>query len=55
LQARPRISYSVENRRRNMLKKVAENIYQTQIPLPENPLRYINVYIIKGEDKIILK
>ena len=31
-----------------MLKQVAENIYQTQIPLPENPLRYINVYIIKG-------
>ena len=37
-----------------MLKKVAENIYQTQIPLPENPLRYINVYIIKGEDKTLV-
>ena len=37
-----------------MLKQVAENIYQTQIPLPENPLRYINVYIIKGEDKTLV-
>lgn len=33
-----------------MLNKIAENIYCKEVPLPNNPLRHINVYIIKGED-----
>lgn len=37
-----------------MLTKLADNIYKKEIPLPENPLRYINVYIIKGEDKTLV-
>ena len=30
------------------LTKIADNLYCAEIPLPNNPLRYINVYIIKG-------
>ena len=37
-----------------MLTKIAENIYKKEIPLPENPLRYINVYIIKGEKTLVV-
>ena len=37
-----------------MLTKVAENIYKKEIPLPENPLRYINVYIITGEKTLVV-
>ena len=33
-----------------MLTKIAENIYCKLVPLPNNPLRDINVYIIKGDD-----
>ncbi|MBQ9708395.1 MAG: MBL fold metallo-hydrolase, partial [Firmicutes bacterium] len=34
-----------------MIEKIAENLYTTRVPLPDNPLRYINVYIIKGADE----
>lgn len=37
-----------------MLTKIAENIYKKEIPLPENPLRYINVYIITGEKTLVV-
>ncbi|MFQ7103276.1 MAG: MBL fold metallo-hydrolase, partial [Anaerovoracaceae bacterium] len=32
-----------------MVTKVADNIYKKVVPLPNNPLREINAYIIKGE------
>lgn len=37
-----------------MLEKLAENIYVKQVPLPDNPLRYINVYIITGERNLVI-
>ncbi len=37
-----------------MLKKVAENIYQKVVPLPNNPLREINAYIIRGEKNLLI-
>lgn len=37
-----------------MLTKVADNIYKKVVPLPNNPLREINAYIILGEDKNLL-
>ncbi len=30
------------------LTKIADNLYCAEIPLPNNPLRHLNVYIIKG-------
>lgn len=33
-----------------MLTKIADNIYRKVVPLPNNPLREINAYIIKGDD-----
>lgn len=37
-----------------MLKKVAENIYQKTVPLPNNPLREINAYLITGERTLLI-
>ena len=40
-----------------MLTKIAENIYKKVVPLPNNPLREINAYIITGQkpgDKSLL-
>ena len=37
-----------------MLTKVAENIYSTVIPLPNNPLRDLNAYIITGEKNLLI-
>lgn len=37
-----------------MLKKIADNIYRKTVPLPNNPLREINAYIIKGEKNLLI-
>ena len=37
-----------------MLTKVAENIYRKTVPLPNNPLRDINAYIITGEKNLLI-
>ena len=37
-----------------MLTKIAENIYRKGVPLPNNPLREINVYIITGERNLVI-
>ncbi len=34
--------------------KIAENIYQMRIPIPDNPLGYINAYLIKSDEGSIL-
>ena len=34
-----------------MPQKVLENIYRIQVPLPKNPLRILNSYVIKGKDR----
>lgn len=37
-----------------MVTKLAEQLYQTVVPLPNNPLREINVYILKGERTLVI-
>lgn len=37
-----------------MIKKVYENIYMIEVVLPNNPLKALNVYVIKGEDKSLV-
>jgi len=37
-----------------MLTKIAENIYRKVVPLPNNPLREINSYIILGEKSLVI-
>lgn len=37
-----------------MLTKIAENIYRKIIPLPNNPLREINAYIITGDKNLLI-
>lgn len=37
-----------------MLTKVAENLYRKTVPLPNNPLREINAYIITGERTLLI-
>lgn len=37
-----------------MLEKVAENIYRKTVPLPNNPLRELNAYIITGENNLLI-
>lgn len=37
-----------------MLTKVAENIYRKTVPLPNNPLRDMNAYIIMGEKNLLI-
>lgn len=37
-----------------MLTKVAENLYRKVVPLPNNPLRELNVYIITGERNLLI-
>lgn len=37
-----------------MVTKIADNLYRQEVPLPDNPLRYINVYIITGERNLVI-
>lgn len=37
-----------------MLTKIAENLYKKVVPLPNNPLREINAYIITGEKNLLI-
>lgn len=37
-----------------MLTKIAENLYKILVPLPNNPLREINVYLITGERNLLI-
>ncbi len=37
-----------------MLTEVAKNIYKKAVPLPNNPLREINAYIITGEKNLLI-
>lgn len=37
-----------------MLTKVAENIYRKTVPLPNNPLRELNAYLITGERTLLI-
>ena len=44
------VDFVMDYKEETMLTKIAENIYCKLVPLPNNPLRDINVYIIKGDD-----
>lgn len=37
-----------------MIEQVAKNIYCIQIPLPNNPLKALNSYLIRGEDYSVM-
>lgn len=37
-----------------MPDQVARNIFRIEVPLPKNPLKYINSYLIKGSDRCLL-
>ena len=37
-----------------MLEKIVENIYKVVVPLPGNPLKELNAYIIKGERSLLI-
>ncbi len=37
-----------------MYEQVRENIFRIEIPLPRNPLRALNAYFIKGQDRNLL-
>lgn len=37
-----------------MIKEVAKNIYTFSVTLPNNPLKALNVYVVKGEDRTVV-
>jgi glyoxylase-like metal-dependent hydrolase (beta-lactamase superfamily II) len=37
-----------------MIDEVMPNIYRLEIPLPKNPLRVVNSYVIKGEGRFLI-
>lgn len=37
-----------------MINEVAKNIYVIQVPLPNNPLKYLNSYFIRGDENDLL-
>jgi len=37
-----------------MIEEVYPNIYRIEIPLPRNPLKYLNSYLIKGRERNLL-
>lgn len=36
------------------IKEVYKNIYLAELSLPRNPLKYLNVYVIKGQDRSMI-
>ena len=39
---------------KNLVSKLYEDIYNIEVVLPNNPLKAINVYVVKGEDKSLI-
>ena len=37
-----------------MVKEMAKNIYRIEVPMPDNPLRILNSYFIRGEERDLL-
>jgi glyoxylase-like metal-dependent hydrolase (beta-lactamase superfamily II) len=37
-----------------MLEEILPNLYRTEIPLPKNPLKWLNAYIIKGDGRFLI-
>jgi glyoxylase-like metal-dependent hydrolase (beta-lactamase superfamily II) len=37
-----------------MIEEILPNLYRSEIPLPENPLKWLNAYIIRGGDRFLI-
>ncbi|WZL73874.1 MBL fold metallo-hydrolase [Clostridiaceae bacterium 35-E11] len=37
-----------------MIEKILDDIYRIEVPLPENPLKRLNAYLIKGVKRNLL-
>jgi glyoxylase-like metal-dependent hydrolase (beta-lactamase superfamily II) len=37
-----------------MIEEILPNLYRTEIPLPKSPLKWLNSYIVKGEDRVLI-
>ncbi|MFC2065764.1 MBL fold metallo-hydrolase [Chloroflexota bacterium] len=37
-----------------MIEEIVPNLYRIEIPLPRNPLKYLNSYLIKGKGRFLL-
>ena len=37
-----------------MLEEIVPSLYRTEIPLPNNPLKWLNAYIVKGGDRFLI-
>ena len=37
-----------------MLEQILPNVYRSKIPLPRNPLRDLNSYIVKGDGRFLV-
>ena len=37
-----------------MIEEILPNLYRIEIPLPRNPLKYLNSYLIKGRERNLL-
>lgn len=37
-----------------MIEEIVPNLFRTEIPLPQNPLKWLNSYIIRGNDQFLI-
>lgn len=37
-----------------MVEEILPSLYRAEIPLPQNPLKWLNAYIVKGEDRFLI-
>jgi glyoxylase-like metal-dependent hydrolase (beta-lactamase superfamily II) len=37
-----------------MIEKIRENIFRINVPMPNNPLKYLNAYVLKGSERTCL-
>ena len=37
-----------------MVEEIFPNIYRMEIPLPDNPRRAVNSYVIKGDERYLI-
>lgn len=37
-----------------MLEEILPNLYRAEIPLPKSPLKWLNSYIVRGEDRFLI-
>ena len=36
------------------MREIYKDIYMKELPLPNNPLKYLNFYLVKGKDKSMI-